>query len=170
MEQRLDIQRMSAADWQRVRALRLAGLAAEPDAFGSTLERETAFEPTDWQRRLAGSAATFLAVLAGADVGIVTGAPWVGEERGDPAPRVAGLFGLWVARDARGRGIGDRLVDEVVTWARSEGYARLVLEVGDQNAPATRLYERHGFLPTGCGRTLPPPRAHVRERELALDL
>jgi ribosomal protein S18 acetylase RimI-like enzyme len=45
-----------------------------------------------------------------------------------------------------------------------------VLDVGARNAPARRLYERHGFVPTGRTGSLPPPREHVPEVEMELDL
>jgi len=159
-----DLLRLSPDAWERYRAIRLRALADDPDAFGSTLAREDAFTPAEWRARLAGEAAVFLAVVAGEDAGTAVGAPW--RER----PGVAGLFGMWVAPAARGRGLGDRLVRAVISWARDGGFARLVLEVGDANANAVRLYERHGFVATGRCGTLPPPREHVTEHERALEL
>ena len=104
------------------------------------------------------------ATLGGADVGVVAGAPFPEREG------AAGLFGMWVAPAARGRGMGDRLVEAVVDWARVAGYARVVLDVGDTNVPAIRLYQSKGFEPTGRTATLPEPRTHVREHERALEL
>ena len=66
--------------------------------------------------------------------------------------------------------MGDRLVDAVIDWARAGGYARVVLEVGDANVPAMRLYERKGFEPTGRTGTLPELRTNLREHERALVL
>ena len=77
---------------------------------------------------------------------------------------------MWVAPVARGRGVGDGLVDAVVDWARAAGYPRVVLDVGDENLPAIRLYERKGFEPTGRTRTFSEPRTHIREHERALVL
>lgn len=58
---------------------------------------------------------------------------------------VTELISLWVDPAARGRGVGDRLVEDIVRWARRSGAATLRLSVMDSNRAARALYERHGF-------------------------
>ena len=41
---------------QLYRSIRLRALEADPDAFGSNLEREAAFDTSMWQQRVAGFA------------------------------------------------------------------------------------------------------------------
>lgn len=165
MIERLRVSRLSVAQWERGRDLRLRALARDPDAFASTLDRERGFPPSAWQDRLRREdAATFVARRHGLDAGIAVGAAWAGR------PGTAGLFGMWVAPDARGAGLGDALVAAVVEWSRDAGYDRLVLEVGDENAAAIALYERHGFRPTGRSHAMPSPREHFGEHERALSL
>lgn len=64
-------------------------------------------------------------------------------------PGASALTSLWVAPEARGQGIGDRLVETVAGWSKGAGYRRLVLWVADGNDHAERLYERNGFTRTG---------------------
>jgi GNAT superfamily N-acetyltransferase len=158
-----ETERIGPTGWERVRALRLRALREAPDAFGRTLEEEEGLTRDAWQDRLE-CAATFLAVSGGEDIGMITCADYRNRAG------AVGLFGMWVAPEWRRSGAAGRLVDEVVAWARSNGYERILLEVGDANIPAIHFYDRKGFVPTGATGTLPPPRAHILEHERVLEL
>jgi GNAT superfamily N-acetyltransferase len=56
---------------------------------------------------------------------------------------------LLVHPDARGHGLGGRLVDTCVDFARAVGYARLRLWTNDPLVAARRVYLQRGFLLTG---------------------
>ncbi len=159
----MPIERLGPQDWRRAREVRVRALRDAPDAFGSTVEGETAQPPERWRDHVAKpGAATWVATVDGADVGMI-----VGDRYEDGA---AGLFGMWVAPEVRGTGVADRLVDAHVTWARAQGHARILLDVGDENVAAVRLYERKGFLPTGVTGVVAPDRPHIREHQRALEL
>ncbi|WP_329291432.1 bifunctional helix-turn-helix transcriptional regulator/GNAT family N-acetyltransferase [Streptomyces pseudovenezuelae] len=64
----------------------------------------------------------------------------------DDAPATARLRLLLVEPEARGLGIGDRLVSAVVGFARGVGYRDLVLWTNDVLTAARRVYQRHGFV------------------------
>ena len=158
------VERVGPDAWARIRALRLAALGEAPDAFATTLEEELRHDDeTRWRRGIE-TLATFVASVGEEDAGMARGV------RHDADPDDALLISLWVAPAHRGRGVAARLVRTVADWARESGFARLTLEVGDDNAAARALYARAGFLPTGERGTLPPPRAHVREHRLAMTL
>ncbi|GGL70555.1 GNAT family N-acetyltransferase [Streptomyces fumigatiscleroticus] len=80
---------------------------------------------------------------------------WIAESDGRPAgcvmcvrdaaPDTARLRLLLVEPEARGLGIGDRLVTAVVDFAHQAGYRDLVLWTNDVLAAARRIYRRHGF-------------------------
>ena len=50
-----------------------------------------------------------------------------------------------VAASHRQLGIGTRLLEEAVEWARAAGILKLELHVFPWNEPALRLYESFGF-------------------------
>lgn len=157
----MNIKRLTAAEGLRLRAIRLRALADAPDAFGSTYA-EAAARPS-WAAQLQ-EFATFVAVVDGKDVGLVRG---VGD---DVQPDVAWLISLWVSPEARGKGVGEALIDAVVAWARASGARRVLLDVGDHNQPAIALYARKGFAPNGTVGCLPTPRSHIREHQRELQL
>jgi ribosomal protein S18 acetylase RimI-like enzyme len=161
----VEIERLTASQWDRLRALRLRALDDAPDAFWVTLDQEAATTPAEWRRRLeATDTATFVALDAGRDVGMVMGSPHYEDEQD------AGLYSLWVAPEARGRGVGQALINTVIQWARDAGYQTLRLEVGDRNRGAVDLYDRMGFKPSGLTAVFPPPRDHITEHERVLNL
>lgn len=159
----MTIERLRAGEGERLRAIRLRSLLDTPDAFATTLEEATGWSPDTWNRHLE-ERATFVATARGTDVGLVRGALH------DQARDSAYLISMWVAPQTRRQGIGSSLVDAVVEWARAQGVTRLLLDVGEANAPAIAFYTRKGFVPTGKLGTLPPPRDHVREIQLAMSL
>jgi GNAT superfamily N-acetyltransferase len=159
------VHRAGPADAARVRALRLLALADTPDAFWATLEEERLRPVEAWRAALADpAAATFLAVRSGVDVGLV-----VGRARTDVVGD-AGLYAMWVAPSARRSGVGHALIGATLAWARDAGFTRVRLFVTDANAAAVATYAAHGFVATGRTGTLQPPREHITEHELAIDL
>jgi ribosomal protein S18 acetylase RimI-like enzyme len=157
----VEIQRLATHEGLRLREVRLRALRDAPEAFCSTLADTESRPAESWTEQLA-ELPTFVAVVAGEDVGMVRVVPGLGAGAGT-GQSAATLASLWVAPSARGEGVGEALIDAVITWARATGFQTLDLEVIDDNTPAIALYARKGFSPTGEGRLLPPPRAHVRE-------
>jgi phosphinothricin acetyltransferase len=58
-------------------------------------------------------------------------------------------FSVYVAREQRGKGIGDALLSALEVRARALGYHKMVLAAFPSNAPGMRLYERHEFQTVG---------------------
>lgn len=157
------IDRLGPVDWRRQRALRLAALAADPDAFYRSLAEEEAFGPDRWRERLSGTAATWVAVVDDVDVGLGGCLP----NSHDGLPE---LVSLWVSPSARGRGVAGLLVQAAADFARSTGAAELRLWLADTNAAGRALYDRLGAPPTGRTGHFPPPREHLTEHERSLAL
>ncbi len=59
-----------------------------------------------------------------------------------------------VAPEFRRQGIGTRLMDQVVRWAREHGLPGVRLETQDTNAPACHWYAKYGFEIGGYDRRL----------------
>lgn len=145
----MEIRRIRADEWHRLRDLRLRALQDAPDAFGSTYEEEssgTDAQWIDWAARSAEGGSSFGAVAVDDEerwVGLAVGAP----HRDHPGE--AGLFAMWVDPSARRAGIGRALVEVIVGWARSDGFPLLRLLVTESNVGAVRLYLASGFSDEG---------------------
>jgi GNAT superfamily N-acetyltransferase len=76
----------------------------------------------------------------------------------------AELKRMYVVPEARGRGLGRRLLEELEGEARRLGYTGLVLETGDLQPEALGLYRSSGFTQMPC---YPP--YHTRELSLCFE-
>ena len=138
------IRTIGADDWRAFRGLRLQALREAPYAYSSILADWQGDRDIEerWRGRLTGVPFNVIAYLGDAAAGIVSGT--------SPTPEgTVELISLWVAPFARGRGVGDALVDAVVRWASGQGAVTVALAVIPNNEPAIALYRRHGFVDAG---------------------
>ncbi|MGQ0773697.1 MAG: GNAT family N-acetyltransferase [Pseudonocardiales bacterium] len=61
---------------------------------------------------------------------------------------------MWVTPTARGRRLGELLINEIVEWGRRRGATVMEFAVTESNTFAIGLYRRLGFTPTGRRRHL----------------
>lgn len=112
--------------------------------------REGAIEGTVAdERRLARSSWSARGAFLVADEGgRVVGVLRIARER-EPATAHVATFGMAVAADRRGRGIGRGLLSEALIWARGAGVRKVELSVYPDNDVAIALYASMGFREEG---------------------
>ena len=130
----------SAADWQALKATRLAALLDAPTAFGASHASAARFSGAEWQQRAVSTPQRtfFLAFDGELAIGLA-------------AQVVAGngechLIAMWVHPEYRGMAVAQGLVDAVKQRAVDNGHARLVLDVAPENARAAAFYQKQGFV------------------------
>ena len=55
------------------------------------------------------------------------------------------LVKLYVAKDARGTGLGKQLMEKSMNWAKENGYTQVYLESMPELSKAVSIYEKVGF-------------------------
>jgi ribosomal protein S18 acetylase RimI-like enzyme len=142
----MEIRRIRPDEWARWRAVRLRMLRDDAAFFASRYD-DAVREPDGWWQRWVSEADGRAKVLLVAE----DEGEWLGVVGGFVRidPTEVHLISMWVAPEARGRGVATRLVGALALWAADAGATRILLFVQEANAPAQALYDRLGFQPTG---------------------
>ena len=81
--------------------------------------------------------------------------------------RFAYVEDLVVNPEYRGLGIGRRLLERGIQWARENDYPGVMLETQNDNVPACTLYQSCGFVLSGFDRNVYKA-IHPNTKEIAL--
>jgi RimJ/RimL family protein N-acetyltransferase len=137
------IRRLEISDAALFRDIRLEALQKNPEAFGSTYERENA-QPLSWFEATLGATDIFGAFVDGTLAGM---AGYSARENSKQAHKGL-LWTMYVRPAARNMGLGKILVAAVLEHAR--GRVEMVqLTVVSENESAHRLYRAMGFVEYG---------------------
>jgi putative acetyltransferase len=69
--------------------------------------------------------------------------------------RRAELCKMYILSSARGRGLGKRMLEDLLDAARGSGFAEVWLETNSALTTATGLYQKYGFRPVEPDQLLP---------------
>jgi ribosomal protein S18 acetylase RimI-like enzyme len=139
----IEVKTISEERWQDYRDLRLEALKKDPLAFGSSWEEETGLSEAVWRRRIKN---TFFALDQDKLVGTIV---WV-QETMIKAKHVANIYGVYVAEEYRGWGVGKKLMDAALAHAKeSDGVIKVKLAVNPTQKAAVKLYQSYGFKIAG---------------------
>lgn len=166
----MQIRVLDAADVTRYRALRLRALIEDSTAFGSSASEFEGRTLEDVAGQLAPTADRF--TLGAFESGHLLGNATLARETGRKSRHKAGIYGMHVAPEARGRGVARALMLELTERARRlDGLEVLNLSVAAPQLAARALYARLGFVQYGFEpRALIVDGAGVDEAHLRLVL
>ena len=80
----------------------------------------------------------------------------------------AHLLNITVRRDLHGKGLGRRLIDDVVALARQKNLTLILLEVRPSNTRALGVYQRYGFERIGKRKNYYPAADSMREDAIVM--
>lgn len=147
----MEIREFTADDIDLYMQIRLEALETNPDAFGSTAEDFKRQPQEFYLRRLANNyESADIVFLCALDVDRPMGMIGVVRETNPKKQHTAVIVAVYVSPNARGQGVGGKLMDAIMNRARvMEGVEQLYLSVVSNNAPAIALYESRGFTRYG---------------------
>ena len=141
----MKIRILNKSDALAYQEVRLSALKNNPEAFSSTYEREVKFSIESIAERLEPVKDRFVLGAfneSGSVVGIVT----FMRENGLKTIHKGNVFGMYVAPEARGKGLGKSLMIELIKKAKScDGLEQINLTVVSENNSAKKLYKSLGF-------------------------
>lgn len=138
-----NIRKISAADWELLKQVRLQALQDSPRAFASSYDEEERFTKQQWQSILEHDLQWFMAFNNSEPIGTVAA-----RSGPDIAPDERYVESMWVNPRYRRTGVGRRLIAALEETVRSEGAQVLLLWVLDGNEVARNMYLKLGFTST----------------------
>lgn len=148
------VRQFLASEWRSYRDFRLRALSDSPNAFATTYEESKPLPDENWERRFASSSANRELPLVAEVQGEFVGMAWARIEASVPA--TAHIYQMWVAPTHRKKGVGRKLLVEMIDWSKLCGARRIVLGVTCGDSFARRLYTWAGFVATGNPEPLRP--------------
>lgn len=115
-------------------------LADFPEAFGSSLQKEVAYDEAGWRAFVA--AVHPIALKVGGEIAGTAGY----RHPVDDDPAVAMIVSMYIGQEFRDRGLGRKILEEILKSIRLKTTAnRAILKVYPGNETALHLYEAVGF-------------------------
>jgi len=130
--------------WEKYKEIRLKGLKEDPHAFGRSYDEEVIFPKEKWIER-SNNPYNFMAIEG--DVPLGTAGVYFVDEAGE---KIANIVGVFVAKEARGKNIGSKLISSILNKLRQgEEFKKVRLNVNKDQEVAIGLYQKFGFEVVG---------------------
>jgi ribosomal protein S18 acetylase RimI-like enzyme len=147
----IQVRKLSAAEFDKFRDLRIKALTSDPSAFAEYYEKYDDETDAKWRKYLESSDAEKKSVLLFAlDGDKAVGMVGAIFENNPKVEHVAKLFGVFVDSDYRGKGIGKMLLESILDKVVERGgVLKIVLDVNPAQTEAVGLYHKFGFKTVG---------------------
>jgi ribosomal protein S18 acetylase RimI-like enzyme len=148
----MEIRVLTANDTSAYWTIRLEALECDSEAFGSSPEEHRALTHDELAARISYDPANKFVVGVFSQKRLVGTAGFF-RDKELKARHKGHIWGVYVTRDARGQGVGRKMLQAVLERAtRIDGLEQILLSVGATRDAASRLYQSLGFESYGCER------------------
>jgi ribosomal protein S18 acetylase RimI-like enzyme len=146
----MEIRFLTSDDASEYWRLRLEALETDPEAFSASAEEHQSLSLQEVTRRI-GAYGGEKFIVGAIENNQLAGTAGFYRETGLKARHKGHIWGVYVTPGLRGRGVGKRMMQEVLQRAAAiEGIEQLLLAVTTTQKAASRLYRSLGFEPFGC--------------------
>lgn len=159
-------------EWQKYKKIRLEALKNDPQAFGSSYERENQKSDNEWEEKLklsntADSKKIFVGIDNDSNGFLAIGGAYAENDLGE-----WNVIAIYVDPEYRGQGVSKVLLSEIINTLTVRGNVRrLILRVNVNQQAAVNLYRSLGFVIINKeGKQLLGDGNFYDEFEMALDL
>jgi ribosomal protein S18 acetylase RimI-like enzyme len=138
--EKFETRRITSADWEKFKELRLKALQTDPQAFGGTYESESSYDEGYWKILLDNPERCFFAV-ENQNSFIATG----GAKKIKDRDSAYAIIGVYTDLKFRGRGISSGILLEIEAEVKNRGAKDLELWVNADQEQAVSAYKKAGF-------------------------
>jgi RimJ/RimL family protein N-acetyltransferase len=135
----IKIVKLTEADYELYRNIRLEALVSDPESFSTSYFHESAQEDVYWQNKLINND-----VFAVFDLDKIVGCCGFYIMPGDRFEHRGVIWGVYISSPYRGKNLAGFLLDEVISFASSK-VAQIHLSCMIENIAAVKLYKKKGF-------------------------
>lgn len=141
----MEVRSLEPSEAELLHSFRLRGLEESPEAFGATYEEDLALSAEAVRGILPRPEGDFM-LGAFDEEGRLVGVAGFSRGKRVKLRHRGGVWGMYVAPEARGRGVGAALLSALVERAKNmDGLELITLDVVTVNEAARRLYLSQGF-------------------------
>ncbi len=139
----MEICKLTANDWVEYKKLRLDALKQDCEAFGDSYGESIELSDDEWKKEFE-SSKSFILVARENGQAFAMAAAY--QEDGEKMKHVAYVWGVYVEKNYRRKGIGQKLMEALLDeLAKNKAIEKVDLNVNTAKLSAVRLYEKLGF-------------------------
>ncbi len=139
--------KLSSLEWEQYKDIRLEALREDGEAFGDSYGESLQFNDSHWQEEFENPRSLMLVARDGVKTVALAAAY---QEEGEKMRHIAYVWGVYVKKAYRGKGIGKKILVELIEEIKTfKGIEKIDLNVNTSQLSAVWLYEKLGFKLVG---------------------
>jgi RimJ/RimL family protein N-acetyltransferase len=142
-QEKITVRKFEPQEWPSYRDIRLKALQTDPQVFSSTYEKECVHPDEKWKQDLMNPNRGAFGVYYSDNLIGMTG---VAVDKSDPSSETGVLWGSWLEKEWRGKGISEKMYEARIEWAKKHpSIKRLIVSHREHNIASKKANQKQGF-------------------------